>query len=437
MKKRMIPLLLTVLLLLPSAALALRFPGWELQRIESRSLAQGLQLWDISLERPGTPLPRSQRLFLLTMKPEENPALSPRVVMGKNQIKQKQSLRDSMEQLAREAPALSLLAGVNGDFFDISAGGSLGLCISEGKLLMSSEFPMGWVLGFDSAGRARIGRPELKLSFSATRGGQALFSDVAIDALNCLRADVENFRSTPQNAWEARQDNQLVLYTRDWYRATMANDGGYEVTLEVAGELAPNGSLSGRVGAVHGPGRITLAGTAQVPQGTELKEGRMVLSATVRGASALKKLRAGDEVQIESRISDDWSDIVSCLGGGRPDGAPLLLKDGAIQPEMKQVADYAGFYRLHPRTAAAILKDGSLLLLYAPGYRGSQSEGLTIAELSRILEALGAVDALNLDGGGSSSMLLQEGGELISPDGLPGVRETPVGNCLILVERKP
>ena len=225
-----------------------------------------------------------------------------------------------------------------------------------------------------------------------------------------------------------------MLYTSDWYRATMAQDGGREVALAVEGTLAPNGSLTGQVTAIHGPSTVTLAGSEQVPQGTALEKGLMVLSGTGRGMDALRGLQKGDQVTITSRISEDWADVVSCLGGGRPDGGPLLILDGQIQPEMTSVADYAGFYRKHPRTAAAIQKDGSLLLLYAPGYRSGESEGLTVAELSQILLSLGAQTALNLDGGGSSSMLIREGNALTAPDGSVSLRETAVGNCLVIVE---
>ncbi len=57
----------------------------------------------------------------------------------------------------------------------------------------------------------------------------------------------------------------------------------------------------------------------------------------------------------------------------------------------------------HPRTAVAVTEDNRLLLLTVDG-RSFQSYGMTIPELSEFLRSAGAVDALNLDGGGSTSM---------------------------------
>jgi len=76
---------------------------------------------------------------------------------------------------------------------------------------------------------------------------------------------------------------------------------------------------------------------------------------------------------------------------------------------------------VHPRTAAGIDADGSLLLLVVDG-RQTRSRGVSLEDLAAILEDLGAVDALNLDGGGSSSFVVN--GRLLNrPAGSPDERE--------------
>jgi len=60
----------------------------------------------------------------------------------------------------------------------------------------------------------------------------------------------------------------------------------------------------------------------------------------------------------------------------------------------------------HPRTAAGRRADGTVILLVADG-RSEQAAGLTMAELQQVMTALGCRDAINLDGGGSSAMVVR------------------------------
>lgn len=85
---------------------------------------------------------------------------------------------------------------------------------------------------------------------------------------------------------------------------------------------------------------------------------------------------------------------------------------------------------LHPRTAAAINAAGDTLMLFSvdgrqPGY----SEGMTIPEMVALMLEYGAHDAINLDGGGSTTFVTE--GE----DGMPLVLNTPIHNHILNRER--
>ncbi len=436
-KMRLAAALALVLLTLASPARAVLFTGYTLQNLSSTALAPGLDLWQYSLRGLGdTPL--FQRLHVLAVDPNRTEGLQ-LMLAGKNgQIHGLQKTTESMAWLENRHPELRALAAVNGDFFDMNAGGPLGLTMQAGRLMMTSEFPQGWVFGLTANGQARIGQPRAELSFSAARKGQEILGGIRIDALNCVRADIEAHRSTPKNAWQARQDNELVLYTHDWYRATMAPDGGYEVRLDVTGDILPNQTLQGKMSGIHNTGKVTLAGSEHVPQGTALSKNTMVLSATGDAVAVLRRLKKGDLINIECAVSPDWADIVICLGGGRPDGGPLLVRDGQIQPENPRVEDYRYFYVAHPRTAVGIRKDGSCFFLVAEGYASGMADGLTIQQLAQVAIDLGADTALNLDGGPSSTMALREGNgfAVISNSANPRRPETAVGNSLVFCERR-
>lgn len=433
-KIRWLAALAFILLLTAPLAGAALFTGYALQSLSNTTLAPGLDLWAYSLRGLGDE-PLFQRLHVLETDPRKTQGLK-LMLAGKNgQIHGLQKTTDSMAWLEARHPDLRVLAAINGDFFDTSAGGPLGLTMQAGRLMMTSEFPQGWVFGLTADGRARIGQPQVRLSFSAQREGQEVFGGVRIDALNCLRADIEPFRSSPGNAWQARQDNELVLYTHDWYRATMALDGGYEVRLDVKGDILPNRRLRGRVSGIHGTGKKTLAGSEQVPQGTALSQSTMVLSATGKAVAILRQLQMGDMVSIDCVMSPDWADIFTCLGGGRPDGGPLLVSDGQIQPDDRRVEDYHYFYVPHPRTMAGIRKDGSYFFVAADGYAPGEAGGLTVQQLAQIALDLGADIALNLDGGPSTTLAVRQGDGFAVISGSTG-SQTRVGNSLVFCERR-
>jgi hypothetical protein len=96
----------------------------------------------------------------------------------------------------------------------------------------------------------------------------------------------------------------------------------------------------------------------------------------------------------------------------------------------------------HPRTAVGLTKDGrTLVIVVVDGRQPNYSEGISLGELAEIMIAYGVETALNLDGGGSSALIIQgqNGGSLAlnSPiDNLIPGRERTVGNHLGVYARK-
>ncbi|MDQ6422555.1 phosphodiester glycosidase family protein [Paenibacillus sp. LHD-117] len=99
---------------------------------------------------------------------------------------------------------------------------------------------------------------------------------------------------------------------------------------------------------------------------------------------------------------------------------PVLLRGGTAQaiPLKWQISP-----RRAPRTVIANYKDDQLLILVTDGYNESGSSGATLAELQNLLKGYGAVDAYNLDGGGSSSLVF--GGKLINKPSDGSLRKLP------------
>jgi hypothetical protein len=114
-------------------------------------------------------------------------------------------------------------------------------------------------------------------------------------------------------------------------------------------------------------------------------------------------------------------------------GLPLIVENGHISDQIKPDEYYAG---VNPRTAVGLDRARKTLLLFiVDGRQPNYSEGVTLPELAQIAIDYGVDEALNLDGGGSSTLVIED--QLGKPQilnspihaSLPGV-ERPVGNHL-------
>lgn len=113
-------------------------------------------------------------------------------------------------------------------------------------------------------------------------------------------------------------------------------------------------------------------------------------------------------------------------------GYPELLEGGAPVGDLLASANPAFAASRHPRTAVAVsMEEPRLFLVVVDGRQGDYSTGMTLPELAGFLESLGAEEALNLDGGGSS-VLVVRGRAVSRPSDEAG--ERPVVNALLLVD---
>jgi hypothetical protein len=108
----------------------------------------------------------------------------------------------------------------------------------------------------------------------------------------------------------------------------------------------------------------------------------------------------GAPAELPAAESRPWQ-VRDALSAG-----PMLVHDGAIRVTTDaEVFFGSAIPNVHPRTAAGRTRDGKLLVLVVDG-RQPESKGVTLEDLAAIMRDLGAVDALNLDGGGSSALVV-------------------------------
>lgn len=124
-----------------------------------------------------------------------------------------------------------------------------------------------------------------------------------------------------------------------------------------------------------------------------------------------------------------WWKMRTAIGGG-----PVLLKDGLVNITNEEEQMFVkGENDRHPRTAMGYTRKRQLIILAIQGRFPGIAEGATLAEEAKILADLGCVEALNLDGGGSSCVLVN-GKETIQPSDKGGQR--PVPGVFIIRKRK-
>ena len=207
-----------------------------------------------------------------------------------------------------------------------------------------------------------------------------------------------------------RLDDELILFTPEFHLTTLTGPNGIEVVV-----------AEGLVVAVHDG-----AGSRSVPPNGYVLSAHGLARRWVR-----EHLRPGGRVELRASAKFEPAlpfDPDFVLGGG-----PVLLRDGA-PAAAADAGEYAAGFRLerHPRTAVGARADGTVVLAVVDGRQPGLSVGMTIDELTALMTGLGCVAAINLDGGGSTTMVVR--GRVANHPSDPG-GERPVGDALLVFPR--
>jgi hypothetical protein len=186
----------------------------------------------------------------------------------------------------------------------------------------------------------------------------------------------------------ARESEEVVLYTPEFHRTTLTHPGGAEVLLE-----------NGKIAEIRQG-----LGSSPIPPG-----GAVLSIGEERAKQIVSALRPGIGVEVRTGVvpllpdpDGDWDKVRFMSSAG-----PLLLWNGTHLAEPEKESISAVFYLArHPRTAVGAKKDGTILLVTVDGRRPSESVGMTIPELTDLMLELGCTSAVNLDGGGSTTMVI-------------------------------
>jgi hypothetical protein len=296
--------------------------------------------------------------------------------------------RETVSGMQRRLSSEGTVVGVNGDFFSSKQGGPSGILMRDGVLVTAPSSNRSSA-GITLDGTLDVRRIRL---FGTWRGlGQR----------------------RPLTFNEPPGANGISLFTSDWGPTTPRVQGAVSAVLSPFSATLPNADLTGGVSDMRQSGSLAIA------------PGTAVLVA--RGAAA-EKLQAeaplGTTVTVRLILQPDWTTVGDAIGGG-----PALVRDGAPVFRANEAFTTQQLAPRHPRSAVGQLADGRILLLAVDGRQTGYSVGMTTFELAQTMARLGAVRAMALDGGGSTTLAF-DGTVLNRPsDG----RERPVSTGLMLV----
>ena len=167
--------------------------------------------------------------------------------------------------------------------------------------------------------------------------------------------------------------------------------------------------------------------------GTAIPPSGAVLSATGQARDLVAHVaRSGGLVKIVARLGG-WAVPPRAVVGGWPRLVHGGANIGAVADSLEGTMPRFSAAR-HPRSAIALSADSSRLMLAVVDGRRPWSVGMTLSELSEALIALGASEAMNLDGGGSSTLWIR--GTVVNyPSDASG--ERTVGNALFVLKQSP
>ena len=164
------------------------------------------------------------------------------------------------------------------------------------------------------------------------------------------------------------------------------------------------------------------------PQGLCIKQGKVLSGTNSRPWFGITK--DGKAVMGEASDYAKYAgQLQEAVGGSN-----VLLRNGLVE-NVAYLADSKS--DRHPRTVVGVRADGTLLIIAVDGRQEKLSNGATMSDMAGILLELGAVDAVNLDGGGSTTVVTTDGGEKYSIRNSPSDGSLrPVYNSLIVVSKQ-
>jgi exopolysaccharide biosynthesis protein len=298
-----------------------------------------------------------------------------------------------LEPLSAIAARAGAIAAINGGYFRMTgtfAGDSTGTLQIDGTLLSEPDRDRAAVGLIRDANGTRLVMGHVTWQGTLTAGRRSR----RLDGIN-----------------RPRGTNEVVLFTPQFNDTTLTDESGTEAIVR----------------------EDVVTEVREKTGGTAIPDDGFVISATGSAQQWVQQLRPGTKVTFRASLrpadrsrTNPWPTAEDVLGAG-----PKLVTAGRpdITDKREKMAPTFATDR-HPRTAIAQLADGRALLVVVDGRQPALSIGMTLAELATLLIEFGATEAINLDGGGSTTMVV--GKEIVNrPSDVTG--ERPISDAILVL----
>ena len=460
--RRSLALCLTAALTLAPAASASQALGTEIHTV-TLPLAQGVEMTKQNLWSATYSDLRTEHF--MTYNPSEG--IRPVVAYG-----EKITTRATLSEMARslEKQGKRVLGGVNGDYYVLATGAPLGMVVSDGILRSTPQYNNSWGLGFLPDGTAFISQPELSVTANflghtlavsgginkvrTTTGGYYLLTEefgantmntspgvdvilrpleeglgetVEVDLTVTRTGEPEEGSGTEQPAEGTEEETDPVTDSGELDSEDVAPDPGEEGETRITAALTRTKEL--RIGS-----RVTceVVSVLRSQGAIEIPEGCYVLTINSQGdnwlVEQLASLTEGERVELDIVSRDPrWNEAETAVGG------MYKLVTGGVVEEGLDTAQA-------PRSAVGVRPDGSAVFYTIDGRQAGYSVGATLTQVAQRLVELGCVEAVCLDGGGSTTFgaTLPDGSAMTVENKPSDGRERANSNALFLVsDKKP
>lgn len=270
---------------------------------------------------------------------------------------------------------INSLAGINADYFSLQTGLPMSNIISDGNIItksQGSQYGIG-ILEDNTAFMSKF------IIYSTLYKEDE--TSISIHHINKLR-----------------QPYSVYMLTDAFGTQTYNTTNGYDVILtDIEGEMKIGSEITGTIESVD-----EYDGSIAIP------EGKIILTVDANApeeyVQALASLQIGEKIKITFGVEGDerWKDVKLGIGAT----GEVLIENGTVNTEFTAGA--------HPRTALGIKEDGSIIFYTIDGRQKGYSYGVQLKTLAKRLAELGCVDAINLDGGGSTSYIVQFPGDPVT-----------------------